>query len=151
MQGKQIKGRKIIIDIKEIIDRVMENKAGKSWEIIREEIIIGKGDLERIIEGFEEKYWGTEIQEGVKNRMEVERYKGDGSLSRTENFIEKIIILKNLTPPLTEEEIIKRLSRNFNKNIQNAKYKQNKRFREIFKCGGHRGETQQTKKARSNE
>lgn len=41
--------------------------------------------------------------------MELERYGGDGNLSRTEYFIERVISINNLMPLLTEKEIIKRL------------------------------------------
>ncbi|XP_054260151.1 uncharacterized protein LOC128984808 [Macrosteles quadrilineatus] len=71
------------------------------------------------------KFWSQSVQRGIRHRLENERYRPGGKLTRSEYFIERVITLKSMSPPLTDEEIITLLSDHFSELIQDARIVQN--------------------------
>lgn len=74
---------------------------------------------------FLNKFWSRDVQRGIKHRIENEQYRPGGKLSRAEYFIERVLILRAITPPLTDEEIVTILSEHFSELIQDARHVQN--------------------------
>lgn len=47
---------------------------------------------------FEEKYWSHEVQQGIKQKLEVEKYKINRPMSRSEYFIKRVLMQSMTTP-----------------------------------------------------
>lgn len=98
------------------INNMLEGSANQWWQVIRHEV----QTLEDFKAIFEEKYWGEIAQSETRRKIQTGKYVTTGRMSRSEYFIEKVLIMKNLTPKLTDLEIIKQLSTHFEKNVRDA-------------------------------
>lgn len=105
----------------DIIDQCLDQHAAKWFELIKNQIKTWS-DFETM---FVNKYWNHEVQRGIKQRIEVERYRPDGKLSRAEYFIDKVLVLRSITPPLSDEEIVTILADHFSELVQDARRVQN--------------------------
>lgn len=105
----------------DIVESSLEQHAARWFYLIKNDIKTWS-DFER---AFEEKYWNREVQRGIKHRMENEKYRPNGNLTRAEYFVERVIVLKSLLPPMSEDEIVTSLSEHFPEIIQDARRVQN--------------------------
>lgn len=109
-------GSLYLTDLHSLINNMMEGTAKQWWQVIKSDI----ESLDEFKERFLEKYWNDEIQSEIKRKLENGKYVVGGRLTRTEYFIEKVLLMKNLTPRLTEAEIVKQLSNHFDGLIRDA-------------------------------
>lgn len=105
----------------DIIDQCFDHHAAKWFELCKININTWN-DFEK---AFLNKYWSRDIQRGIKHRIETERYRPGGKLTRAEYFIERVLTLRSITPPLTDEEIVTVLAEHFSELIQDARRVQN--------------------------
>lgn len=105
----------------DVIEQCLDHHASKWFELVKYQIK-NWTDFEAM---FLNKYWSHEVQRGIKQRIDVEKYRQDGRLSRAEYFIEKVLTLRSITPPLTDEEIVIILSDHFSELVQDARRIQN--------------------------
>lgn len=110
--------RETLIDTIEIS---LERNASRWFSLIKDEIQ-NWNDFEQ---AFLAKFWSREVQRGIKQRIENEKYRPGGKLTRSEYFIERVLTLKSMTPSLTEEEIVTLLAEHFSELIQDARSVQN--------------------------
>jgi hypothetical protein len=103
-------------DLKHIIGNMMNGSANQWWQMIKHDVY----SIEQFKERFVNKYWNENIQSEIRRRLQTGRYSMEGRANRSEYFIEKVLILRNLTPKLTEQEIIKHLTNHFEKTIRDA-------------------------------
>lgn len=104
-------------DLKEIIEGVLTGTAASWWQLNKDQV----GSLQDFEEIFINKYWSKEVQRGLKQRIEYEKYRPGGKLSRTSYFIERAVLLKSMTiNKPDEEEIVSILSEHFSQKIQDA-------------------------------
>lgn len=109
------------LNLEEILDVCLEGTAARWWDLIRTSV----HDIEDFEKYFMNKYWNEEIQDGIKTKLDLEKYIPRRGLTRTEYFIDRVILLQNMTPKLTEREIVRRLVRHFDDTIQQASRVQN--------------------------
>jgi hypothetical protein len=105
----------------ETIEMSLEQHASRWFSLI-------KGDIknwEDFENAFLSKYWSRDVQRGIRQRLETDKYRPGGNLSRAEYFVERVITLQSLTPPMTEDEIVVCLSEHFDELIQDARRVQN--------------------------
>lgn len=57
--------------IKGVLDRILEGNSARCWQIIREEI----NNLKEFNVKFKEIFCGEETQQGIRSRIEVEKYR----------------------------------------------------------------------------
>lgn len=112
-------------DIKEhlidVIEMSLEGSASRWFSLIKDDI----KTWETFEDIFLARFWNPQVQRGIKQRLENERYRPGGKLNRSEYFIERVITLKSMTPSLTDEEIVTLLSEHFSELIQDARVVQN--------------------------
>lgn len=106
-----------IDDLREIIEDSLVGTASSWWQLNQDHVY----DIESFEHIFTNKYWSKEIQKGLKQRIEYEKYRPGGPLNRSEYFMEKAAVLKCLTTNnLDEEEIVNILSEHFGPKIHDA-------------------------------
>lgn len=105
----------------EIIEDSLEYHALKWWQLAKDHIF----NWDDFSKAFLNRYWSKEVQRGIKQRIELERYRPDGRLTKAEYFVEKVIVLKTLSPTPTDEEIVSLLTEHFSELVQNAVRVQN--------------------------
>jgi len=66
---------------------------------------------------FLQKFWNSDIQRNIKQRLDLEHYQLGGKLNRADYFIQRVVLLKSMTSPPTEEEIINQLLPHFDEII----------------------------------
>lgn len=76
--------------------------ATRWWQLIKDEITTGKY-IER---AFLKKYYSRDIQRRITHKLELERYRIRRILTRAEYFIDRLVILRHMTPKLTEDKIM---------------------------------------------
>ena len=117
-QNPKIDAREHLIDT---IESSLEGNASRWFSLIKEDV----NTWEDFENKFLARFWNPHVQRGIKQRLENERYRPGGKLTRSEYFIERVITLKSITPSLTEDEIVTLLSEHFSELIQDARVVQN--------------------------
>jgi len=105
----------------ETIENSMEGSALQWWQLNKDKIINWK----EFEEAFTEKYWNQEIQRHLKQKIDLEKYRSEGRLSRVEYFLERVLVLKSMTPSFSEAEIVGILTPHYGEIIQTAQRVQN--------------------------
>lgn len=99
-----------------ILENMMEGSANRWWQMHKDEIQ-NFHDFKAL---FEEKYWNEDIQSEIRRNIQSGKHTKLGKMSRTEYFIEKVLVMKNLTPRMTEHDIVKIMSNHFEKTIRDT-------------------------------
>lgn len=102
--------------LRDTIEISLEGHAFRWYQLIKGEI----RTWNEFETAFNLRYWSKDYQKGIKAKIEQERYRQNGNLTRAEFLVERVIILKSLQPPLTEEEIVDTLSGHFGDLVQDA-------------------------------
>ena len=100
----------------EVIDSSLEHSAAQWWQLNKEKV----ESWDQFEDIFKEKYWNKQIQRHLKQKIELEKYKPGGRLNRVEYFLERVLTLNSMTPPLSEEEIVNILTTHYDDVIQTA-------------------------------
>lgn len=109
----------------EALQDLIESSLGSyalSWFDLIKNDVRNWSDFEN---AFNKKYWSREVQRGIRKTLEQGKYQPHLRLTRSEYFIDKVRLLKSLTPPLAEDEIVTCLAEHFSELIQDAKRVQN--------------------------
>lgn len=69
---------------------------------------------------FELKYWSWEVQRSIRQKLEAEKFMHNGAFSRAE-YIERVVTLQSVQPPLPENEIVSCMSEHYEEVIQDAR------------------------------
>jgi hypothetical protein len=104
------------IRFQDLLENCLQDSASRWWQMIKSEIT----SYEEFEKKYLDKYWNNDIQRGIKRRVETERYRTGGYLTRSEYFVERVMTLKQMTPTLEEEDIVNLLSIHFDQRIQDA-------------------------------
>lgn len=105
----------------DLLETSLEGHAARWFQLIKNDI----HSWENFYSEFQSKYWNRHIQNNVKSRIEAENYRPQGTLTRAEYFIERVIALQSITPPMQEEEIVLFLAERFETLIQDSRSVQN--------------------------
>ncbi len=105
------------VEFKEVLENSLIDSANRWWNMIQNNI----DTVEQFEEQFLAKYWNNDIQKGIRRKLEVEKYRINGKMSRTEYFIERVLILQQMTPKMPESDIVTTLSEHFEPRIQDAR------------------------------
>lgn len=62
----------------------------------------------------------SEVQTAIQQKLEVEKYRTNRPMSRSEDFIERMLILKSMAPQMREPEIVNILTDHFEALIRDA-------------------------------
>lgn len=129
----------------ELIEQCFENTTAMWFQIIKHDL----KDIEDFKNKFLKQFWSQDVQRNIKKRIEVEKYRNDGKLSMTEYFIDRVLTLKSMLPPMEDLEIIDLLANNFNEQIRISIAVQNvqtfERFMEILNREEMHLKTEQTR------
>lgn len=104
-----------------LLENCLLDSASRWWQMVRGEV----ETLEEFESKFLEKYWNSDIQRGIRRRVETERYRPGGYLTKSDYFIERVMTLKRMTPVMDEEDIVTTLTSHFDRRIQDAVRVQN--------------------------
>ena len=69
---------------------------------------------------FTQKYWGEKRQDAVRDSLEFGRFNWKGNLSAIQYMERKLLESRQLTPAITDRQLIKKIARHFGKNIEIA-------------------------------
>jgi hypothetical protein len=105
----------------DILETCFEGHASRWLQLIKNDI----HNWESFADEFLRKFWSRELQKGIKARIENERYRTNGTLSRSEYFTERVITLQSITPTMSEAEIVSLLAERFEQIIQDSRTVQN--------------------------
>lgn len=98
------------------IENCLTGSASMWWQINKERI----HNIELFEIAFRNKYWNDDIQWAIKEKLNQDKFKPDGRLTRSEYFTERAIVLKTMTPQIVEKDIIKIMARHFDEHIRRA-------------------------------
>ena len=85
----------------------LEADAAICWRIIRDQIT----KFEEFKDIFTQKYWGQEKQDAIRDSLEYGRYNWKGSLSVVQYMERKLLESRQLTPAITDRQLIKKIAR----------------------------------------
>ena len=105
----------------EILDINMEKSANQWWQLNKHEI----QNWKQFETKFVDKYWNMDIQRHLRQKIEFEHFRPGGRLNRVDYFLERVLVLKSMTPPLHEDEIINIMVNHYDQIIQTAHRVQN--------------------------
>jgi len=105
----------------EILDVCMEGSANQWWQLNKTNI----DNWQQFEDKFIDKYWNQDIQRHLKQKIELERYRPGGRLNRVDYFLQRVLILKSMTPPMNEDQIVNVLSPHYDQIVQTAQRVQN--------------------------
>lgn len=105
----------------ELMEYALEGLANKWWQITKETV----NNREEFKRQFYDHYWSQEIQRNTRRRIEDDWYREGGRLTRSEYFLDRVLLLRNITPPLDEYSIVNIICNNFEDRIQDAARIQN--------------------------
>ena len=96
------------------IGKHLEMDAGIWWRVIRNQI----STFEEFKEAFTLKYWGQERQDNIRDNLEYGRYEWNGPITAIQ-YVERMLLeSRQLTPTLTDRQLIKKISRRFGRDLQ---------------------------------
>ena len=85
------------------IGRHLEADTAIWWRVVRDRIT----NFDEFKELFTQKYWGQEKQDAIRDNLEYGRYNWNGSLSAVQYMERKLFESRQLTPPMTDRQLIK--------------------------------------------
>lgn len=98
------------------INKYLSGDAKIWWRIIRTEITT----FEQFEERFIEKFWGAQIQESVRDCLEFNRYYPDRDNDPIQYMQRQILQCRQLVPPITDQHLIRKLAKNYGREIELA-------------------------------
>lgn len=69
---------------------------------------------------FTAKFWGENEQQMVRDRLEYAKFKPNGTMTAIQYIERQVLQCRQLVPAMSEQHIIKKLARHFNKEIELA-------------------------------
>lgn len=102
-------------DVKWIAKHLSE-EAMTWWRIVKYDI----HNFAEFEHQFINKYWSSNIQQSVRDRLEYGRYRSNGNLSAVQYVQKQILQGRELMPPITDQHLIKKLARHFSREIEVA-------------------------------
>lgn len=100
------------------ITRYLSGEAVTWFRIIKNEIQCFAAFEELFIE----KYWGSHIQESVRDRLEYGKYRPNGGMSATQYMQKHILQCRQLVPPISDQHLIKKLARHYGREFEVATF-----------------------------
>ena len=98
------------------IGKHLEKDASIWWRVIRGQI----STFEEFKEAFTLKYWGLERQDIIRDNLEYGKFEWHGPITAIQ-YIERILLeSRQLTPTLTDRQLIRKISRHFGRDLQIA-------------------------------
>ena len=98
------------------IGRHLEADAEVWWRVIRSQV----SNFEEFKEAFIQKYWGQEKQDTIRDNLEFGRYNWRGGLNPVQYMERLLLESRQLTPAITDRQLIKKLARHFGREFEVA-------------------------------
>lgn len=102
------------------VTRHLKDSARQWYNIVREKITT----YDQFKTMLENRYWNTHLQSQIRNELEYGQYQQRPGHTPEKYIIQKMEQYIHLKPPMSEEEIIGKLSQHFSKTIRVAAYTQ---------------------------
>ncbi|XP_054287934.1 uncharacterized protein MAL13P1.304-like [Macrosteles quadrilineatus] len=102
--------------LKDLLETSFEGPASRWLQLVKTDL----SSWEQFSNEFEAKYWSREVQRSLRAKIESEKYRSNGTLSRSEYLTERVISLQSMSPCLTEEEIVTLMAERFDSIIQDC-------------------------------
>ena len=103
-------------DFNYIIYACLEGIAREWWELVSQ----NDENIKTFREKFIKKYWNENVCFQISSKLQFGRYIPNNNLSKAEYAMKMINNAKDLIPPLSENEIVSKLSRHFHDDIRTA-------------------------------
>ncbi|XP_039291939.1 golgin subfamily A member 6-like protein 22 [Nilaparvata lugens] len=104
-----------------IIEKSFDSQHSAWWMIIQASI----DSLEQFEERFTNKFWSQLTQDSVRERLRTGKFIRGRKLNASEYFIKQMLIARNLTPALSDEEIIIKLVKHYGTGLETARFNRN--------------------------
>jgi hypothetical protein len=98
------------------IQRHLTGEAMIWWRVTKSRI----ANYAQFENAFIEKFWSVQTQEFIRDALEYGKYPYQCELNMTQYAERKILQCRQLIPPLSDQQIIKKLARHFTKEVQVA-------------------------------
>ena len=98
------------------IGRHLEADAEIWWRVILSQV----SNFEEFKEAFIQKYWGQEKQNTIRDNLEFGRYNWRGGLNPVQYMERLLLESRQLTPAITDRQLIKKLARHFGREFEVA-------------------------------
>ncbi|XP_054283449.1 uncharacterized protein LOC129000511 [Macrosteles quadrilineatus] len=102
--------------LKDLLETSFEGPASRWLQLVKTDL----SSWEQFSNEFEAKYWSREVQRSLRAKIESEKYRSNGTLSRSEYLTERVISLQSMSPGLTEEEIVTLMAERFDSIVQDC-------------------------------
>ncbi|XP_054259635.1 putative uncharacterized protein DDB_G0279653 [Macrosteles quadrilineatus] len=102
--------------LKDLLETSFEGPASRWLQLVKTDL----SSWEQFSNEFEAKYWSREVQRSLRAKIESEKYRSNGTLSRSEYLTERVISLQSMSPCLTEEEIVTLMAEIFDSIVQDC-------------------------------
>ncbi|XP_054272613.1 uncharacterized protein MAL13P1.304-like [Macrosteles quadrilineatus] len=102
--------------LKDLLETSFEGPASRWLQLVKTDL----SSWEQFSNEFEAKYWSREVQRSLRAKIESEKYRSNGTLSRSEYLTERVISLQSMSPCLTEEEIVTLMAERFDSIVQDC-------------------------------
>lgn len=86
------------------------------WRIVRQKV----RNYTEFRKAFTDKYWCEQTQQAVLHNLEYGKYRPSGTMNMIEYVEQKMLQCRQLIPAVSEQHIIKKLARHFNRNVEFA-------------------------------
>ena len=94
----------------------LEADAAIWWRVIRDQIT----NFEEFKDIFTQKYWSQEKQDAIRDNLEYGRYNWKGNLTAVQYMERKLLESRQLTPAVTDRQLIKKIARHYGREIEIA-------------------------------
>lgn len=98
------------------IGKYLTDEAAIWWRIVKTKI----NSFEQFREAFTEKYWGVLQQEKIRDQLEYGRFKPNKSLDMIQYLEKNLLKYRQLIPAMSDRQLITKLARHYDREIQIA-------------------------------
>lgn len=99
-----------------LLDKSLQGGPGNWWQVVKDEI----NHFSTFYQKFKERYWNEQTQHEVRKQLEFGYHKFEKGETRAEYATKLFAMAKELTPPPSTRDIVRKLSRHFHDEIKYA-------------------------------
>lgn len=99
-----------------VINSCLKGPAKDWWDLVKER----EDGIDQFCDKFKRRYWGEITQHSIRTKLEFGQHQGSEDNSMVNYALNLFREAKDLEPPMSSVEIIRKLSRHFNEDIRIA-------------------------------
>jgi hypothetical protein len=98
------------------ISRYLEGEAAVWWRVMRPKV----NNYEEFRSAFMERYWSSQRQEKVRDRLEYGRYRPGEGINMSQYMERMVLECRQLIPAMSDQQLIRKMARHFSREIEIA-------------------------------